>query len=86
MAETRSLNRVESLAAFPCQCFNQSISTRALPSFRGESAIIDRSTIRQVHAVAADVAFFFSAAMSVFAAGPDDCGFCPVMSWPSLTT
>ena len=35
---------------------------------------------------AAGFAFLFTAAISVFAAGPEECGFCPVISKPSLTT
>ena len=31
-------------------------------------------------------AFLLTAAISVFAAGPEECGFCPVISKPSLTT
>jgi hypothetical protein len=37
-------------------------------------------------AVAAGVAFCFTAAISFFAAGPDEAGFCPVIRKPSLTT
>jgi hypothetical protein len=37
-------------------------------------------------ALAAGVAFCFTAAISVFAAGPEEAGFCPVISKPSLTT
>ena len=32
----------------------------------------------------AGLVFCFTAAISVFAAGPDECGFCPVISKPSL--
>jgi hypothetical protein len=35
---------------------------------------------------AAGFAFLLSATISVFAAGPEECGFCPVISKPSLTT
>ena len=37
-------------------------------------------------AAAAGVAFCFTAAINVFAAGPEEAGFCPVISKPSLTT
>jgi hypothetical protein len=37
-------------------------------------------------AVPAGFVFCFNAAISVFAAGPEECGFCPVISRPSLTT
>jgi hypothetical protein len=32
---------------------------------------------------AAGLARCFTAAIRVFAAGPEECGFCPVISWPS---
>jgi hypothetical protein len=35
---------------------------------------------------AAGFAFLLRAAKSVFAAAPEECGFCPVISKPSLTT
>ena len=42
--------------------------------------------IRNTQAVATGLAFCFTAAISVFAAGPEEAGFCPVISKPSLTT
>jgi hypothetical protein len=42
--------------------------------------------IYDARAVAAGVAFCFTAAISVFAAGPEEAGFWPVISKPSLTT
>ena len=47
---------------------------------------LDGYSIYEARAVAAGLAFCFSAAISVFAAGPEECGFCPVISRPSLTT
>jgi hypothetical protein len=35
---------------------------------------------------AAGLAFFFSAAINAFAAGPEECGFWPVVRRPSVTT
>ena len=43
-------------------------------------------SIRKTQAVAAGLTFCFTAAISVFAAGPKEAGFCPVTSKPSLTT
>src|SRR3954447_15664862 len=42
--------------------------------------------IYEARAVTAGLVFCFTAAISVFAAGPDECGFCPVINKPSLTT
>jgi hypothetical protein len=47
---------------------------------------LDRSPIYEARAVAAGLAFCFTAAIRVFAAGPDEWGFCPVISSPSVTT
>jgi hypothetical protein len=44
------------------------------------------SHLYDARVVAADVAFCFTAAIRVFAAGPEEAGFCPVISKPSLTT
>jgi hypothetical protein len=49
------------------------------------SRSIDPS-IYEARALAAGLAFCFSAAIRVFAAGPEDAGFCPVISRPSVTT
>ena len=46
----------------------------------------DAYAIYDARAAAAGVAFCFTAAISVFAAGPEEAGFCPVISKPSLTT
>jgi hypothetical protein len=54
-------------------------SVKTRQSFNG-------SSIYDVRAVAAGAAFCFTAAISVFAAGPEEAGFCPVISKPSLTT
>src|ERR1700727_877999 len=48
-------------------------------SFDGDPTYDARATVD-------DPAFCFSAAISVFAAGPDELGFCPVISKPSVTT
>jgi hypothetical protein len=42
--------------------------------------------VYDARAVAGGAAFWFTAAISVFAAGPEEAGFCPVISKPSLTT
>ena len=47
---------------------------------------LDRHSIYEARAVAIGLAFCFTAAISVFAAGPEECGFCPVISSPLLTT
>ena len=47
---------------------------------------LDGYSIYDARAAAAGAAFCFTAAISVFAAGPEEAGFCPVMSGPSLTT
>jgi hypothetical protein len=47
---------------------------------------LDGYSIYEARAVAPGLVFCFSAAISVFAAGPEECGFCPVISMPSLTT
>jgi hypothetical protein len=44
------------------------------------------SSVYEARAAAAALLFCFSAAISVFAAGPEECGFCPVINRPSLTT
>ena len=52
----------------------------------GEAATTRRRSIYEARVVAAGLAFRFTAAISVFAAGPEELGFCPVISSPSLTT
>jgi hypothetical protein len=47
---------------------------------------LDEYSIYDACAAAAGLVFFFTAAISVFAAGPEEAGFCPVISKPSLTT
>lgn len=47
---------------------------------------LDGYSIYEARAATAGFAFCFSAAIRVFAAGPEECGFCPVISRPSLTT
>jgi hypothetical protein len=47
---------------------------------------LDRYSIYEARAAAAGLAFCFIVAIRVFAAGPEECGFCPVISSPSLTT
>src|ERR1700721_3337085 len=47
--------------------------------------LLGRYSIYEARAVAAGFAFCFTAAISVFAAGPDEWGFCPVISRPSVT-
>jgi hypothetical protein len=47
---------------------------------------LDGYSIYEARVVAAGLAFCFTAAISVFAAGPEEAGFCPVISKPSLTT
>ena len=47
---------------------------------------LDGYSIYEARALATGLAFCFTAAISVFAAGPEECGFCPVISRPSLTT
>jgi hypothetical protein len=41
---------------------------------------LDEYSIYNTQAVAAGLAFWFTAAISVFAAGPEEAGFCPVIS------
>ncbi len=53
---------------------------------RGNRWLLDGYSIYDARAAAAGVAFCFTAAISVFAAGPEEAGFCPVISKPSLTT
>jgi hypothetical protein len=48
-------------------------------------ASLDGSSIYEARAPAAGLAFCFRASR-VFAAGPEECGFCPVISRPSVTT
>jgi hypothetical protein len=43
-------------------------------------------SIYEALAPGAGFAFCFTAANRVFAAGPEECGFCPVIKRPSLTT
>ncbi|SDT58570.1 hypothetical protein SAMN05444158_7267 [Bradyrhizobium canariense] len=52
----------------------------------GNLKSFDSSSIYEARAVAAGLPFCFSAAIRVFAAGPEECGFCPVISRPLLTT
>jgi hypothetical protein len=47
---------------------------------------LDGYWIYEARAVPAGFVFCFNAVISVFAAGPEECGFCPVISRPSLTT
>jgi hypothetical protein len=47
---------------------------------------LDGYSIYDARALAAGVAFCFTAAINVFAVGPEEAGFCPVISKPSLTT
>jgi hypothetical protein len=47
---------------------------------------VDGYSIYEARTAAADLAFCVTAAIRVFAAEPEECGFCPVISWPSLTT
>jgi hypothetical protein len=46
----------------------------------------DGYSIYNARTVIPGVAFCFTATISVFAAGPEEAGFCPVISKPSLTT
>lgn len=46
----------------------------------------DGYSIYEARALAAGAAFCLTAAIKVFAAGPEEAGFCPVISKPSLTT
>jgi hypothetical protein len=59
--------------------------TAATASVKNRRRSMDIS-IYDTRAAAAGVAFCFTAAISVFAAGPEEAGFCPVISKPSLTT
>ena len=47
---------------------------------------LDEYSIYEARTVAAGLVFGFTAAIRVFAAVPEECGFCPVISKPSLTT
>jgi hypothetical protein len=52
----------------------------------GNLPVLGRYSIYEARAAAAGLAFCFNAAIRVFAAGPEECGFCPVISRPLLTT
>ena len=43
-------------------------------------------SVYEALAAAAGLPFCVTAAISAFAAGPEECGFCPVISRPSRTT
>lgn len=68
-----------------------SVVTAAETPIEGASSVenpcsLDGYPIYDARAVLTGAAFCFTAAISAFAAGPEDAGFCPVISRPSLTT
>src|SRR6185312_14545468 len=52
---------------------------------RLRGAPLQRWLVYEARAVIGFV-FSFSFASRVCAAGPEECGFCPVINWPALTT
>ena len=61
-------------------------SMTAATAFVENQQSLDGYSIYDARAVAAGVAFCFTTAIKVFAAGPEEAGFWPVISKPSLTT
>jgi hypothetical protein len=52
----------------------------------GNLQSLDGYSIFAARLAPAGLAVCFTAAIRVFAAGPEECGFCPVIKRPSLTT
>lgn len=60
-------------------------ATRGTPAHKKPQPL-DSSSIYEARAPTAGLTICCSFASRVFAAAPDECGFCPVISRPSLTT
>ena len=79
LAQRRALDRRGGLLEAVFSMTAAAASVKIRQSFNG-------SSIYDARAVAAGAAFWFTAPISVFAAGPEEAGFWPVISKPSLTT
>ena len=78
-------HRFQAAAASRLTAAAASSMTAATASVQNQPSL-DGYSIYDARAVGAGLAFCCTAAISVFAAGPEEAGFCPVISKPSLTT